>query len=415
MSNTRQTPWFDYPRFNWSKKHAIIIGGGIAGCQSAWHLVQTGWKVTLIERHHALATEASGNVAGVIMPKMTALPSLGEDFYRSAFRHTLNQLSQFKTANKTIHYNLCGVLQLAHNPREQKRWKALQQRDFNADFLQCLNATQTQYYSGITSAYNSLYFPQGGWIDPKNYCHALTDHPNCTVLLHHEALQLQQHQHHWQVLAADNRLLAQAEVVVIANGKDIKNLKQTNDLPIMPVLGQSSQATATPTSRNLKTVIGHEGYLTPTIDGQHLFGATFERHQQNVTLSVKADMLNQQQLHRYLPDFSHALGTIKSSHAAIRMTTPDRFPYAGALIDPIKYQRHYADLHQGKHWKKYPMGDYQHGLFVVTGLGSRGLTTATYCAAMVADMINGKAPAGKLINALHTGRFMIRQLKRKTG
>jgi tRNA 5-methylaminomethyl-2-thiouridine biosynthesis bifunctional protein len=410
-----QTPWFYYPCYHWNKKHAIIIGGGIAGCQSAWHLVQTGWHVTLIERHHKLATEASGNIAGAIMPKMTALPSLGEDFYRKAFCYTLNQLTHLQASDKKINYEQCGVLQLAHNLREEKRWNALQQRGFNDDFLQCLDRAQTQHYSGITSPYKSIYFPQGGWIDPKSYCQALVDHPNCSVLLHSKALQLQQHQQYWRVFTANNTLLAEAEVVVIANGKDLKQFKQTSDLPIMPVLGQTSQASATPASQKLHTVIGHEGYLTPAINGQHIFGATFERNQAHAIISSQADTFNQQRLHHYLADFSDTLGTIKSSHAAIRMTTPDRFPYAGALINPIAYQQHYADLHQGKHWKKYPIGRYLQGLFVLAGLGSRGLTTATYCASVVADIINNKQPEGKLITALHTGRFMIRDLKRNKG
>ena len=410
--NKSPTPWFDYPQFNWNKKHAIVIGGGIAGCQSAWHLLQTGWQVTLIERHSNLATEASGNLAGAIMPKMTALPSLGEDFYREAFAYTLKQLTQLQLAHQQIEYERCGVVQLAHNPREEKRWAALQKRRFADDFLQCLDVAQTEQRSGIASPYKSTYFPQGGWISPASFCHALMDHPQGEVLLHCEALRLQQDQQHWQVLDTNNRALAQAEVVIIANGKDLAQFEQTQLLPILPVLGQTSQASASASSAKLQTVIGHEGYLTPAVHGQHIFGATFERHIKQATLNPQADTINQQQLHQYLPDFCDSLGAIKSSHAAIRMTTPDRFPYAGGLINTVRYQQDYADIHQGKHWKKYPTGRYLQGLFVLAGLGSRGLTTAGYCASIVVDIINGKPPKHNMANALHAGRFTIRQLKK---
>jgi len=120
----------------------VVIGGGIAGCQSAWHLLATGWRVTLIERHEKLATEASGNIAGAILPKMTALESLGEDFYVQAFRYTLKQLAQLKASHKHIQYDLCGVLQLAHNAREEKRWDALQKRGFDHAFLHCLELNE---------------------------------------------------------------------------------------------------------------------------------------------------------------------------------------------------------------------------------------------------------------------------------
>ena len=411
-----KTPWFEYPSFSWTKKHAIVIGAGIAGCQSVWHLLATGWQVTLIERHHAIATEASGNKAGAIMPKMTALPSLGEDFYIEAFRYTLEQLAQLTASKKKIHYALCGVVQLAHTPREEKRWQALRQRGFADNFLQCLEVDETLRCSGIFAPYKSTYFPYGGWIDPVSYCQALIDHPRCNTLLHCNALQLQQDQQQWQVLDAKGNSIAHAEVVVVANGKDLKHIEQTAYLPAQSVLGQTSQASATTRSANLQTVIGHDGYLTPAIKGQHIFGATFERNKDKAIITAQADVLNQQQLQRYLADFSDSLGSIESSHAALRMTTPDRFPYAGAVINTALYQHDYADLHQGKHWKQYPIGSYQKGLFVLAGLGSRGLTTGGYCASIMVDIINAKpnpkASKRRLVDALHTGRFIIRQLKK---
>ncbi len=405
-----KTPWFDYPHFNWHQKRAVVIGGGIAGCQSAWHLVQTGWQVTLIERHKKLATEASGNKVGAIMPKVTALSSLGEKFYTAAFNYTLKQLQQLTLEGKQIQYNLCGVVQLAHNPRENKRWKALQQRDFDDDFLQCLDPEQTEYQSGIPSFYKSTYFPRGGWVSPASFCRALVDHPNCEVLFASEALQLERKQQQWSV-NNQQTTLAQAEVVIIANGKDLHQFEQSKDLPIMPVLGQTSQANATPASENLDAVIGHEGYLTPAVNGLHIFGATFERNKNQAVINPQADVINQQQLYKYLPYFYDSFGEIKSSHAAIRMTTPDRFPYAGGLIDQARYQSDYADIHQGKHWKKYPTGHYLQGLFVLAGLGSRGLTTSGYCASLLVNIINGTPEKTKITNALHAGRFMIRQLK----
>jgi tRNA 5-methylaminomethyl-2-thiouridine biosynthesis bifunctional protein len=94
------------------------------------------------------------------------------------------------------------------------------------------------------------------------------------------------------------------------------------------------------------------------------------------------------------------------------MTTPDRFPYAGGLINTSHYRQDYADIHQGKQWKQYPTGRYLQGLFILAGFGSRGLTTAGYCASIVVDIINGKPPQHNIANALHAGRFTIRQLKK---
>lgn len=406
-----KTPWFDYPQFSWNKKDAIVIGGGIAGCQSAWHLLQTGWKVTLIERHHQLATEASGNKAGAVFPKMTAKPSLGEDFYTQSFRYLLKQLDQLKALGRFPHYDLCGVLQLAHNQREEKRWASLQQRLFDHHFLECLTNDETQQKSGIETPYKSIFFPQGGWIDPASFCRVLVDSAHCNILFNQSILQLKQQQQQWCVRDAKRKVIAKAALVIIANGKDLQQFKHTQYLPMMPVLGQTTEAIASRLSKKLKCIIGHKGYLTPAINECHIFGATFERNKYCVLIDKKSDKINQEQLYQYLPEFSNALGEIQSSHAAIRVTTPDRFPYVGAVINQQQYQQNYADLHQGKYWKTYPVAQYQHGLFVLAGLGSRGLTTSGYCASKLVEIINGKQSNGKIIQSLHLGRFVIKQLK----
>ncbi|MEZ0237993.1 MAG: tRNA (5-methylaminomethyl-2-thiouridine)(34)-methyltransferase MnmD, partial [Methylophilaceae bacterium] len=65
----------EYPHGNASRqplqRHAIIIGGGIAGTSSAYSLALRGWQVTLIERHADLAQEASGNPQGVLYPRLS--------------------------------------------------------------------------------------------------------------------------------------------------------------------------------------------------------------------------------------------------------------------------------------------------------------------------------------------------------
>ena len=416
MIKTSQTPpWFEYPTFNWQTKHAVIIGGGIAGCQMAWHLCQENWQVTLIERHDKLATEASGNPVGVILPKMTSQESIGEDFYTQCFEYTLSQLEILKQQGKSIDWQSCGSLQLTHNTRELKRWDALTQRSFSNNFLQLLDETQTSQQAGIDLPYKSSYFPQAGWIKPNSFCYALSDHPNCKVINDSEALSLSKVDKQWQVLNSNNETIAQAEAIIICGGKDLFNFEQSKFLPSMPVAGQTTFATASSASKKLTTVIGHEGYLTPAIDDQHIFGATFDRENNNPTLTPEADDKNREQLQKYLPDFSNSLSSFKSAHTAVRMTTPDRFPYFGALPDKDFYQKNYHDLHQGKQYKNYSNAKYQDGLFVLGGLGSRGLTTSGLCAKILCELLENKAHSQshiKLRHYCHPARFLVKALKR---
>ncbi len=416
-ANFADKPWFQYPKFQWKHKHAIIIGGGISGCQMAWHLCQSGWQITLIERHEKLATEASGNVAGVISPKMTSEESHGEDFYSECFSYTLSLLKTLKKQGKKIIWNNCGAIQLAHNKREEKRWNALNNRNLPSNFIQLLDKHETSQQAGIELPYKSSYFPQAGWVDPASFCNALSDHPNCNIIYQNEALNLRKDNENWHVLNTMKNKIAQAEAIIICSGKDLKSFDQSRFLPSMPVAGQTTSALAGE-NNTLKTVIGHEGYLTPAINKQHIFGATFEREEDNPSLQTDADNKNREQLKQYLPEFTASLSNFESSHAAVRMTTPDRYPYFGVLPDENFYQNNYSDLHQGKKYKAYPYAEYQTGLFVLGGLGSRGLTTSGLCAKLLSHIMDNTALTKRdklLLDSCHPARFLVKNLKKNSG
>ncbi|MGV6809427.1 MAG: bifunctional tRNA (5-methylaminomethyl-2-thiouridine)(34)-methyltransferase MnmD/FAD-dependent 5-carboxymethylaminomethyl-2-thiouridine(34) oxidoreductase MnmC [bacterium] len=424
-------PWFSYNKLIRSpKKEVVIIGGGIAACQIAWHLAQRDWQITLLERHHDLAQEASGNLAGVISPKLTAHPSLGEDFYVSAFLYVLQQLNQFEHPNKNntqnihqVQWQQCGLLQLNHNDREQTRWEALQNRLFPDDFLQLLNHQQASDIANITLDYAASYFPQAAWVNPKSFCERLTQHPNIHRKYYHGVLSLENdgNHHNWQVNIKpinDKVTRINTDYVIIANGKDVKQFLQTQDLPFLPVAGQSSLAKSNRESKKLTCLLGHEGYLTPAHSAthqQHCFGASFDRQDLSLLLKDKKTEENFLQLERYLAGLNIRAEDCQNGHAAIRMATPDRFPYVGAIPNVTYYQQYYADLHQGKHWKNYPAAHYLTGLFIFAGFGSRGLTTTALCAEMLASLMNHEPlPFGTpLLKQLHPARFLIRQLKRK--
>lgn len=419
MPNSSKTPWFQYPVFDWKDKHAIVIGAGIAGCQTAWHLSQKNWKVTIIERHKKIASEASGNPAGVISPKMTATPSPGETFYTDCFHYVLDQLKALENKGMNTGWHQSGMLQLAHNKREKNRWQALKKRDFSNDFLQCLDRESAEEIAAILLNYNAVYFSKAGWIKPTQFCRALISSPNCEVKTTTEAISINKHNGQWQVFDNQQNTIAKAEVLVIANGKDLVQIlprTQRDYLPNMPVAGQTTLADATELSAKLKTVIGHEGYLTPADSKtlKHTFGATFDRNNNNPEINHEANNENAEQLSHYLPDLADTFTQNESAHAAVRMTTPDRFPYVGSLPNIDYYQKHYHDLHQGKHWKKYPQASYEKGLFILGGLGSRGLTTSGLCAKTLVDLLENKVDTDEqeqLLQYCHPARFLIKQLK----
>lgn len=389
-------PWYALPE-PVTPTHATVIGGGIAGCQIAHALAQRGWQVTVYERHARLAMEASGNCAGVLTPKMTAEAGWGETFYRQAFVFAVQQIRQLQAAGQVIDWAQCGALQLAHEPREAARQQAIQARELPADFIQILDQAEASAVAGIPLPSGASYFPQAGWLNPASLCAALVAHANIEVRTLTDA----------SILPVDG-------VTIIASGREADRFTASQFLPFMPVLGQTSVASASAFSQQLKTTLGHEGYLTPALAGQHIFGATFVRHVREPKLDVAADTVNHQQLAQYLPEFAASLGTVASSHAAIRMTTPDRYPVVGALPDTAFFQQTYAELRHGRANQSFPMACYQPGVWIAAGFGSRGLTTSGLGAELLAALLTGEPlpVQATLYRHLHPARFLMRALKR---
>lgn len=398
------------------QRTALVIGGGIAGCQSARALAERGWKVSLLERHAGLAQEASGNKAGVLTPKMTARLDWGERFYRQAFLYANRQLHRLKQLHNDLQWDACGALQLNHSEREAKRWAVLRERNLPEDFIRLLNVEEAGRVAGLPLPFGGSYFPGGGWVNPQSLCDVLVRHENIEVLTDTTALTLSKAGEQWRVFG-EYTDPAPADVVIIANGKDLSRFTDESAQPFVPVRGQTSYVATTDITASLKVTLGHEGYMTPSVNGQHIFGATFERGNEDVTLSRRSDEQNWQQLHEYLPQLADRLQAVGSGHAAVRMTTPDRYPYIGPLVDSERCLSDYADLRYGKLHQSYPQAAYRAGLYVAAGFGSRGLTTSALSAALLAALISGEPlPLEKsLYYKLHPSRFLIRRIRKIRG
>ncbi|MEO1137626.1 MAG: bifunctional tRNA (5-methylaminomethyl-2-thiouridine)(34)-methyltransferase MnmD/FAD-dependent 5-carboxymethylaminomethyl-2-thiouridine(34) oxidoreductase MnmC, partial [Pseudomonadota bacterium] len=99
--------------------------------------------------------------------------------------------------------------------------------------------------------------------------------------------------------------------------------------------------------------------------------------------------------------------------ASVRCTTPDRMPVAGPIPDWGFYGGAYDGLRTGRR-QDYPAGVLRAGLYILSGLGSRGLVTAPYAAELISAELSGAPPPADIavMEAVHPARFFIRDLKR---
>jgi tRNA 5-methylaminomethyl-2-thiouridine biosynthesis bifunctional protein len=386
-------------------QRAVVIGGGIAGTASSRALASRGWQVTLIERHSALAQEASGNPLGVLYPRLAGQDMALSRLALHGYLHTTRQLQQLNLdAND---YDACGLLQLAFDAQELARCKAIAARDFPLELLRHVDADEASRLAGVALTHEGLYFPAAGWVNPPALCNALAEHENIAVMPSVTALRLQRDGEQWQVWD-EKCLLAQAPVVILASANDTVNFEQSMHLPLEPVRGQISMLPSNASSQKLKVVVCTDGYVSPAVAGIHCVGATFSPNDAASDIRPSDHAANLAMLRRMSPELYQSLSQQPvSGRVALRCATPDYLPMAGPLLDstalsanPPRYNADPATL------------PWLAGLYINTGHGSKGLINAPLCAEMIACAINGEpAPVdAKLLAALDPNRFMLRKL-----
>lgn len=410
---TAAEPWFAPPAPSTHADSATVVGGGLAGTSVARALCQRGWQVTLLERHRRIASEASGNPVGVVMPAPEVDTSPAQRYFAAGFRYTRELLAELD-----CRWDPCGVLYAALDPAEAERQQRLLNRwGTPYEVLRPVDATDTQALCGYPLDYGGLWFPGAGWAAPDALCQAQLGAagPRLTLRTHREALQLERRPGHWRVLDAQGRLLSRSPVVVIATGREVASFPHTRQLALRVVRGQLTALATGAASQMLQTVLCGPGYITPPRRGYHWLGATYDEHRLETTPRPGDRQHNLDALSRLHPALAKALAdTQVLDRVAFRSTSADRRPMVGGVPRLDDYPAAYGEIWKGKLPRHYPPAPYYPGLYLSAAHGSRGLISAPLAGELLAALICGEPlPLERdLLHALHPGRFAIRSYRR---
>ncbi|MGS2718673.1 FAD-dependent 5-carboxymethylaminomethyl-2-thiouridine(34) oxidoreductase MnmC [Eionea flava] len=407
-----------------------VIGGGLAGCHSAYALANKGYQVTIFEKSDRLASGASGNAQGVVYGKLSAkCDPLGEiNRYSLRYAQALyfRYWQQKQCANQG---DACGVLQLSLSEKMQQAHQAITDNIINnPEYVRYLSAQEASTVANTRIDYPALYFPQLGWVNPALLCQWLTQHSNITITPNTHIDQLKK-SINWVVKGKKSTtpFTDNFDLVVVANAYDAAQFEQTQHLPIKKIRGQVSHYPATEVSQHLRTIVCGKGYIAPATHHKsqtkiHCLGASFNLHNNSTQLNAQDHQQNIEHIQQQTPELLPEWGD-ESSQAAIdslegrvsfRCVTPDYLPITGAVpvIDAIK--RRYGSLSKNGRQIINEAGDYHPGLYVNIGYGSRGLSYAPLCSEILASTIEGAPPPipQYLIQKLNPARFVIRDLIR---
>ena len=351
-------------------RSALVIGAGVAGAAVSERLASRGWQVTVIERHAGPAEEASGNHAGVFHPVVSPDDSLFARMTRAAFLYLLHHWKNIDG----LDWTRCGVLQMARDEREfASQRRALENLDFPREYAQ------------FDAARGGIWFPQAGWVRPRTLVGGLLSHFPIERIFCREVFSLSPEENIWRASDMQNRVIASAPVVILANAADALRLAPQPEVRLQRVRGQLTLA---PAIAGLDNVLLRGGMALPGIDGLSVVGASFDVGDEDTALRADSHAANLARLEQMLPGASAGLDPEKlDGRVAFRAVVRDRLPLVG------------------------PLGNNLYGAFAY---GSRGLLWASLAGEIIASMLEGEPLPieRKLAAAVDPGRFALRAARR---
>ncbi|QIV96116.1 tRNA U-34 5-methylaminomethyl-2-thiouridine biosynthesis protein MnmC [Allofrancisella inopinata] len=392
-----------------------IIGAGLAGCSVAYELSKIGdFDITIFDKNCQIADDASGNFAGILAPYLTSDNNYSDQFHTLGYKLLLGFIDEYKD-----NLEICnkGMLQILNDEKEQGRHtKIFRIRDIPKDLASLLDRQQT--FKLLNKELNvpaAVYYPNALSLVPKSICQLWLKLSNAKLILDTELVDIKKLDSNGWLLEFDN-FNERFDIVIFTGGYELfKKISYLQKIPVYPSQGQLTVINKTFDIKD--TVIG-KGYIIPNYkDNLQVIGATFREN--NDTTGEIRDSDNEYnlfQIKQMLPGLSKADINIVDSRVATRCVTSDHLPLVGRLVDFDKFEQDfYKPLSKGYPKSKMPQVEYENGLYLSSGFGSKGLCSSLLAAKIITCQIINQPDivSEKLLEALSPQRFWVRSFKKK--
>ncbi|WP_212745059.1 FAD-dependent oxidoreductase [Hydrogenophaga sp. 2FB] len=380
-------------------RQALVIGAGLAGAAVCAALARRRWQLTLVDAASGPAQGASAIPVGMLSPHVTRAPTPMSRLTALGVTTTLAELQRLVPQGHG--WQACEVDNHGHNPG---RWRAALVRP----------AALVQAWLAEATGLGAL---ACRWHAPV---HRLAHNANT-----------------WQALDANGDCVAEAPVVVVASAfgshallTDASGLMDADTLPLRPVKGQMSlgELQGEPTAARPQR---DDGVFVPCYEDDGLppqwpariwaMGSTYERGENSTHLSEQAHERNAASLETFCaPAASGLRDAWAEGHllgwAQVRCASLDRLPLVGAVPDGDALRMLMAQA--GPRRGRVPLADTPRhtGLFMLSALGSRGISLAPWCASRLAAAMDGEGASddeADLLRAIDPARFAWKQARRQ--
>lgn len=392
-----------------------IIGGGISSACLSLALINRGYRVTLYCKDDSFAVGASGNQQGALYPLLNGLHNDLSQLFANSFlyaRHYLQTINR----SQPFDFDLSGLLQLYYDDKASVKLDKIVTANLPKNLVEKISVAQADKRAAIDIGQCALFYPLGGWLSPAQLVRAIfakaKESGLLTVNMNHKLVSFEEQKNDWICNFEQHNI--KHDLLVLTTAMDTLNFKQCEALPLSAARGQVTHIETNPELQNLKMTLCHEGYLTPINNGVHCMGATFKRHVMDSNFSLDEQLDNKHKLQKCIANKSWVEQiNVDHQHAniGIRCTTRDHFPYMGAIAHYQRTKHLYQNTHNTTPSENMP---FHNNLFILTGLGSRGLTTAPLLAESLASQINQEPLplSSSILNSMQCQRQWISYLKK---
>jgi tRNA 5-methylaminomethyl-2-thiouridine biosynthesis bifunctional protein len=380
-----------------SHRHALVIGAGLAGAAVCAQLARRGWHITLLDAAAGPARGASALPVGMLSAHVTRAPTPLSRLTELGMRCTLAELQRL--VQQSQGWQAVEVDNLGHDPG---RWPAALVRP-----------------AALVTAWLAEAGPQ------------LATHWQIKVDRLERSIPGM-----WRATDLQGNTLAEAPVAVVTTAfgshallSQSSALMDAAQLPLRPVKGQLSLAAqhGTPQAERPQR---NQGVFVPLYEDSGLLpewpqrlwamGSTYHRGDSSTHVSEEAHDANAADLQDICPAAAEQMRRQQTAGelqgwAQVRCASLDRLPMVGAV--PHAEALRQRLLQAGVRRASVPLTDTprQPGLYMLTALGSRGITLAALCAHLLTDQMQGqdvKIVEADLLAALDPARFAWRQARR---
>lgn len=378
---------------------ALVVGAGLAGAACARALASHGVRVTVLDEHARPAQAASGNDAGLFHGTLGVDDTPHARWHRAASFHAARWLIECDDAGCAD-----GLLRLESGLDIAAMRALVDAQALPPEYVQALDTAQASQLAGHALPSPAWGFVHGGWARPASLVQAALRGEGVSFVGGSRVERMNQlPDGRWQALDARSRMLAEADVAVIAGAHDALRLAGLPASWLSRVRGQVSAFAAPAGLAPLRLPVASGRYALTLPDGRWLVGATQQRDDDDPAVRASDHADNLAGAASLIGDVLAGVDArTLQGRVGWRASTHDRLPLAGGVPDLSAPQPARQDAPR--------LLPRRANLYLLAGLGSRGLTSAALAGERIAAQCVG-APwpvEADLAEALDPARCALR-------